>query len=692
MATLGQVKDALDKRDEKIASLKEDLNNKMNSNQGASNYKKILGIEENGDVVPIECSDALYVKYEKHTTSNLIGKDTPNISSIVTDLNNESEGAWSGNIYGTDTILIQTSGSYKCYKIKVKPNTSYTIKTAVYKQNANVGNYVYFIKKDGTIIKRRIAAIGNGTGFDFYEELFSSNDIFGADYLLCKAWGSQTRISINMDTIETTIKTYKELIDSKVAIQQGINNSGKYLCVGSDGNVIPTDINKNLNPYYTNEYLTQEYNAINSQARVGKGYSFLFITDPHFLDNRCQSKYLIKKIMDNTIIPFSICGGDFVNAYIKNAYHNEADANCMKSINILADWKKYIGEERFFTVKGNHDITVKYKSGTDALGGTGITYNNKETYMYLFNTQNEFVHEYNSKHGCWYIDDDAQKVRIIGVNTSDNDMTSRNTNGHYVATRIMTGQIEWLINTALNCTDRNLIFIGHIPLPNTVTYEESVSSDIMSASSTTLWPITRLIDAINKKKALNAYDGYSGNQYNTVKFPAVDFSETTNNVIAYICGHNHVDEVKNYNGMYIISTCSDAGYEGDSGWKRTIGTPLEQAFDTITLNLDNENDRLLTLHRTGAGYDRTIHLDTVETGTTLIPKKLTASTWVSSNKSVVTVDNGNITVIGNGAAMITAYASYTTEDIENYVESAGDAYSLHHIPANCEIWYIDINN
>ena len=680
------------------------LDSKVETNQGSSNSGKVLGIDKDGTVIPVEQSSGLTIEdvdreidnrvgtasSETHIYTNATGATAPDISSAVVDLADETEGAWSGNVYGSETVSIQTSGSYKCYKWKVKPNTSYTVKTAVYKQNANVGDYVYFVDKSGNVIKSGIHAIGGDSGFDFYEESFSAKDIFGADYLLCKAWGSQTRISINMDTIETTIKTYKELIDSKVAIQQGINNSGKYLCVGSDGNVIPTDINKNLNPYYTNEYLTQEYNAINSQARVGKGYSFLFITDPHFLDNRCQSMYLVRKMLDNTVLPFALCGGDFVNAYINNAYHNEADSNCRKTMNILSDWRKYIGEERFFVVRGNHDITLKYKSGTDALNGTGVTYANSETYKYLFDVQNNWVTEYNSEHGCWYIDDAEQEIRIIGVNTSDNDMSTRSKNGHYVATRVMTAQIEWIINTALNCTNRKILFIGHIPIADNITYEESVSSNVLSASSNSLWAFSRLIDAINNKKTLDAYNGYSGNQYNTVRFPAVDFSKTTNIVVAYICGHNHVDEISNYNGTWVVSTCSDAGYEGDSGWKRTVGTVFEQAFDSVTLNFDDDNDKLLVFRRTGAGFDRTIHIDDVVSSTTLVPKTITPSTWVSSDESVVTVKNGVVTVVGTGKAIVTAYAAYSADDVSNYT-SGIDAYRNMHIPADSEMWHIVFN-
>ena len=522
------------------------------------------------------------------TETTKTGSNSPEISDIVTDLSNTNEGAWTGNISGSDTINIQTSGSYKCYKWQADGDTSYNIKTAVYHGNGNVGNYVYFIDENGTVVASGIPAIGDGTTYFTYEtETFESSEIKNAKYLMVKSWGTHTRITVTATKTIITEKSIKESFSECVKRNQGANNFGKVLTVNSDGEVEPEDaITDGIHPYYTDVYMAKLYSQIKSQAKVDNGISFAFITDLHFDDNAGQSKYLMKKVLDNAGISHCICGGDFEKAYISDAYHNLADAENYKTAQKLEDFRNHIGVGRFFTIRGNHDFTVKYNNGTDANGGTGATQTTKFAYDRIYKPQELYVSDFNAEHGCWYIDDTIQKIRIIGVNSMDDSTLSKIKNGHYIASRITQEQIEWIISDALNCDNYTIIFVSHIPAdPNLSGYDSSQQV------------IHELEVAINNKSNMDYTWNVTSSKVGTINH---DFSETTNVVACHICGHNHADEFHADNNVLTISTTSDAGY-ADGGWSRTVGTVNEQAFDVFTIDTST---RTINAYRVGAGENR----------------------------------------------------------------------------------------
>ena len=82
----------------------------------------------------------------------------------------------------------------------------------------------------------------------------------------------------------------------------------------------------------------------------------------------------------------------------------------------------------------------------------------------------------------------------------------------------------------------------------------------------------------------------------------VDFTNTTNEIICNIAGHNHKDRDNYRDGLLSITTTSDAYYNDDTDvTTRTKGTVTESAIDVFTINLE---ERKIKTVRIGGGVNR----------------------------------------------------------------------------------------
>ena len=82
----------------------------------------------------------------------------------------------------------------------------------------------------------------------------------------------------------------------------------------------------------------------------------------------------------------------------------------------------------------------------------------------------------------------------------------------------------------------------------------------------------------------------------------VDFTDTTNEIICVISGHNHADKSNVKDGLLSITTTSDAYYNDDPDvTTRTKGTVTESAIDVFSIDLDK---RTIKAARIGAGNSR----------------------------------------------------------------------------------------
>lgn len=457
--------------------------------------------------------------------------------------------------------------------------------------------------------------------------------------------------------------------------------------------------------YYADNYITDKINEIKQNCNILNGVTFAFVTDMHFKVNQKQSKKLLKKIMDETNIPFVIFGGDLVYMYGTEEELNEQVAE-------FNSFKSYVGKNNLFCTRGNHDLynrepenLFNFNEWADALqayskpvwngtlvsvdknnetltfsstggdcytvhgvsngvpifkipvkpstsyslsfkqeGTQGLTFvffngstasgqmvsadsskgklnfTTKEDTEYItlrfginrsspsgstatvsdikllkadnslttadvydtfFRDSERSISNMSIKNGCYCIDNEVQKTRIIMLNTSDLSNSPDNTGG---GVQFRASTLEWLSNALTEKTGYKIIIVSHTPL-NYETFGNDNSSDNPDG-------LQQMIAAFKNKTT-----------FTTTRFDVkvnADFTETTNELICVISGHRHIDgySVEN-NVLNIVTTCDCI--DSKDGYGRKAGTINEQAIDVYCINYDT---RKIKTVRVGAGENR----------------------------------------------------------------------------------------
>lgn len=313
--------------------------------------------------------------------------------------------------------------------------------------------------------------------------------------------------------------------------------------------------------YYENDWIQTTVKNINEQTAVLEGVSFMFFTDLHYNHNEMQSQHLAKYILDHSSIPFIICGGDFTAAY-------GPDSRCESAINYLIEYQATIGKDKLFSVRGNHDFTVK----ESASSSNGYTCD-KATTLNAITKKNEYNYNVESVQGEMYyvIDIPAQKTRFLMMNSCDDETAGSVAWG--VRYTVSAKQLTWMLEKLTEKEGWNYIIVSHVSAdPDVADYDVSQRE------------IHNIAAAVNNHATYGSYD----------------FTNSTNEIICHIVGHNHVDESHVLDNVLTISTTSDANYT-DGGHYRGSGTVYEQAIDVFTINYEN---RTISAYRVGGGNNR----------------------------------------------------------------------------------------
>lgn len=312
--------------------------------------------------------------------------------------------------------------------------------------------------------------------------------------------------------------------------------------------------------YFVNNWIENTVRDINEQTAVLNGFSFMFFTDLHFNHNEMQSQYLARYVLDRSSIPFILCGGDFTPAYGPNSYLDD-------TFNQIREYQATIGKDRLFSIRGNHDFTIKESSSSS----NGYTCNKATTYNAI-TKKNEFFNVETVAGEMYYtIDIPSQKLRILMLNSCDGETPGNVAWG--VRYTVSSKQITWMLEKLKEKENWKYVIVSHLSA------DPSVSGYDVSQ------------DEIHKiAKAVNNHSTY-GNW---------DFTDTTNEIVFHLVGHNHTDESHVLDNVLTISTTSDANYN-DGGHYRVRGTVYEQAIDVFTIDFDN---RTINAYRVGGGNSR----------------------------------------------------------------------------------------
>lgn len=463
--------------------------------------------------------------------------------SIVTDITyaemstTYQNGGVSGSVGSVANIGTQTYW----FRWKVSVADCDSLKCCIRTMgNLNVNAHIYFIDENEVIVAKYI----QGTETAEIKEIeLPIPD--GSKYVYI--------LSSKADLTELYIKTLK--LDSVANLVK--SNKTAIETINNELHRIPK--------YYTNEWFNNIFSKIRESSNFVNGVVFAFITDLHFGANKLNSKYLLKEVLDNTVTPFVIFGGDYPMAYgAKETLDND--------IETLMDYARYIGKDRFASIRGNHDFTIKFSR--DSSEGYSMPYPN--TYNAISRVSEHWVKHINTTHMCFYIENEAQKTRIICLNSSDGE--SKEDVGWSVPYRVSAEQITWLLDDAMNCDGYRFIFISHIP-----------SDSAIRSYSDTQQVLQDIFVALKNKASI------------VVNGRTVDFANSTNEAICHITGHNHRDLSNVDNNFLSISTACDALYQ-DDGHGGVAGTVNEQAFDVFCIDYDSGTIKAV---RVGRGSDRT---------------------------------------------------------------------------------------
>ena len=371
-------------------------------------------------------------------------------------------------------------------------------------------------------------------------------------------------------------------------------------------------------------------------------FNLAVFTDLHFKDadkgRLVACKKAIDVICETAPVDVEILGGDYCNNYsaTTGGTANEAREDISGCRKVFNDNRKRLW------LRGNHDSN----------GYVGERLTEMEVYNRISRQQHTmagYVENPADPYGCYgYMDFENAKIRLIAVNTSDNDdmgatepEQSTDTAPIINCHNIGGVQLQWIADVALDFTDKEdasewgIIFVSHLQIYHTNTW---YNSHTYTDDNGKTWDC----NLINLADLATAYrDKTSFNAVNNGVTVSKDFANNANQaeILCFINGHGHALTHYTYNGFYFI-TCPNANAggkesaDGNTYAKTDIGTVKETAFNVITV--DKANKKIYAWIY-GAGYDRIFDLADNATIYT-ITRSLTNCT---SNSSVVTIENGS---------------------------------------------------
>lgn len=349
--------------------------------------------------------------------------------------------------------------------------------------------------------------------------------------------------------------------------------------------------------------------ATGETAKAVVPFNLAFITDLHYTDNQIgrytSAKKAVNVINETAPIDVEIMGGDYCNNYTATSGGTavEVRENISKCKKIFSD------NRRRLWLRGNHDSN----------GYPNERLPKAEIYNRIFRSQHTidgFVENPADPYGCYgYMDFENAKIRLIVVNTSDNDNfgTKVPEQSNYTAPiinchNVGTEQLQWIADNALNFSGKTdakewgVIFVSHVPLYSSNSWNNSHTYVDDNGAS---WDCN-VINLVNLATAYRDKSSFSAT--NNGKTAIKDFSNDTTHakILCFISGHTHALINTFYNGFNFIS-CPNANggastsSDGESYTKTEIGTVNETSLSVISV--DRANHKIYAFCY-GAGYDR----------------------------------------------------------------------------------------
>ncbi len=299
-------------------------------------------------------------------------------------------------------------------------------------------------------------------------------------------------------------------------------------------------------------------------ANITNGESFLYFTDPHFVQAREQATFnreyeffidIMGEHYKDTGASFVLCGGDWLT-------NSNTRENAIMNLRDIDRRMQIAFGNKFYLVVGNHDYNYQYQSSSG---------NGQSPYWLTDEEIND----------AWYTDErygGKSYYSFMGENTRFYVFNSGIDWNHSTINEFDAEQIEWFLGELLRRDDEHIALAPHI----------LYNSGVLAATD----KILEFSDVYNNRGTVI----YNGRLY--------DFSEKTGRVEFLIAGHSHRDEVAYYHNIPCILVLNEG---------RSLVYP---EFDMVAVDYDA---RVLYTVRAGIdsvtklkNYDRVVALDYVE--------------------------------------------------------------------------------
>lgn len=352
------------------------------------------------------------------------------------------------------------------------------------------------------------------------------------------------------------------------------------------------------------EYLSQDEGGANTLTFTMMSDPHLRQNAPHIVDN-VEASSAWANLVGNDFIMIS---GDFIIGDLpKQTSLGLIDA-------AIAAAGTY-GSVPVYAVKGNHDVNMDYKIGTDPETGK-VVYSNadriteKEFYDHAIahNEDTIVTDPANPYGGYYYVNFSKQKIRLICLNTTeirqDVDILNSTKSEFQQNGSLSLQQTTWLVNTALQVpTGWAVMVIAHIPpitganvgVENETTADAPFHTRGIRNSS-----LTSLLEAFvaGSKGSVTAKtfeNGVAKIVYVPYDFTALQDVE----FIGHFSGHVHEDSHSVFNGInYVVVNCTTPQKRWDTSLDREANTETALSLNSFIINRDT---RAVECIKVGAG-------------------------------------------------------------------------------------------
>ena len=333
------------------------------------------------------------------------------------------------------------------------------------------------------------------------------------------------------------------------------------------------------------------------QSKVGGGVnslSFTMMSDAHLRQN---AQHIVDNVEASSAWA-NLVGNDFIMMSGDFIIGDRDKQTSLGLIDTAIEAAGSYGSVPVYAVRGNHDVNMDYKIGTDpetgkAIYSTADRITDEEFYDHAIahNEATIVTDPANPYGGYYYVDFSKQKIRMICLNTTeirkDVDILNSTKSEFQRNGAFSIEQLTWIANTALQVPEGwAVMMISHIPPIKgaDVGVENETTADApfhtRGIKNNALTTICEAFLAGEKGSVKVPQNGNKTISYDFTALKDVEF-------IGHFSGHVHEDSVSQYNGItYVVVNCTTPQKRWDTSLDREAGTETALSLNSFIIDRD----------------------------------------------------------------------------------------------------------